>query len=276
MPKPENRGEYSPKLKLQAALSAFLIIAVSASPNTPEASSPAKTTLKERCQEEHPLSSPTSLVSTEGQGPALFDPASDFGSVIKKTVKEEIKAYLNSPERSARIARRVGGFASKMVEQANAGNVQYEFVPDGSTRSAPNKYQGFGTLYKNRDAPYIYGEGIAVTQAGTNNIYRYKDGTYYGHPEPSHLWVGYHEAEAEFWAPQGLGLGRCATVPDNGATQGWRVLYGEGGAVPLSKLQWEGSTYDYVDGVFNDGYESFAKIGKIDNHAFAMLQAGER
>lgn len=278
MAKPENTAEIglTQKQRLKVAAGILAVTVLVAAPKIQDTLVEAgHEALVEYCQERHPLLVPLINLGEVHETMSPYSPNPAAGSVIKKMVKEDLETYLNSSERSNRIANRVRGFAAEMVKQANAGDGQYEFVPEGSGQTTLKDYQGFGTLYKNMEAPYVYGKGVAVAQATSDNIYRYKDGRYYPHPEPYHLSVSYHQSGAEFWAPQGLDLGRCASVPENGATQGWRVLYDEGGEVPLSTIRWMGSTYDYIDGTYNYSYDSFSNIHKIDNHALAMLQMNE-
>lgn len=157
--------------------------------------------------------------------------------MLKSRIRENhLHGYEISSERSQRVEAQVNRFAADMVERANEGDKTYKFYqggggafldgrfltgPGGGLEPADDDYEGFGWLWRD----VVDDEGKIVKQEIADNIYRYSDGTYYPHPHPWTLSVADKNAQSTFEAPEGLGLTECASIPGNGATQGWRVSH---------------------------------------------------
>lgn len=230
----------SPFERVTAATGAFLTVVAIAAPYPSTEAHQQAEPLIERCKEEYPPQT-TGLTMYDYMGVNRWGyqrpQAENVLQILKHRLKEnQLHAYEVSPERSKRIEEQVNQFAAGMVERANEGDKTYKFLqggggafldgsfvtgPNGGLEPAVDDYEGFGWLWRDvTDA-----EGKIVKQEIVDNIYRYSDGTYYPNPHPWTLSVADRNAQSTFEAPEGLGLVECASVPGNGATQGWRVSH---------------------------------------------------
>lgn len=247
MSNPEFGANFTPKQKVQFALSVFLISALVATPETQQAHSVGgQEALIEKCKEKNPPQ-PAGLTMDDYLGIQRWGgkvhrelpyerKVSLFQRLITRTKANQLHAYEVDPARTRRIEERVSRFAAGMVERANNGDKTYKFYKggggaflDGSFRTmtpfepVPDDYEGFGWL--EREVKGKEDNRRLVRYEIADNIYRRSDGTYYPHPKPYILGVQNNNAEATFEDPPALGLTVCASVPGNGATQGWRVSY---------------------------------------------------
>jgi hypothetical protein len=245
---------WGPKEKLLAGGALFLTVVSIASPTSSEEAHSKASPEEidgadiEKCKEENPPR-PSTLTLNDylnierwGRG---YHVRPLYVGQEKKSLLEvarrrlrlnQLHAYKVSPERAQRVEAHVNRFAAGMVERANSGDETYRFYQggggafvDGNFRSGPggglepaaDDYEGFGWLWRNVSDD----EGKIVKQEISDNIYRYSDGTYYENPHPWILSVYDKNAQSTFESPPAYSLTECASVPGNGATQGWRVSH---------------------------------------------------
>lgn len=246
MPSPETGVRYTPRQKLQVALGVFLITVLAGAPDAQQADPvDSQAALIEKCKDEYPMP-PRGLTMDDYLGIQRWGGEVHrelpyereiplFQRLITRIRGNQLRAYETSSERTRRIETHVNRFAAGIVGRANSGDPTYKFYqggggafldgqfltgPDG-LEPAADDYEGFGWLWRNVEDD----DGKLIKQEIVDNIYRYSDGTYYEHPHPWTLGVYDKNAQSTFDAPEGLGLVECASVPGNGATQGWRVSH---------------------------------------------------
>lgn len=235
------RSGLSPADKLLSAVAAFSVTLALAS-SVPDGH---RQSLAEHCRYLYPPQTPGLTMNDylgvqKWGGEYHATPESERKNVLEiirgRLRRDQLHSYEVSAERAQRIEAHVNRFAAGMVERANDGDKTYKFLqggggafldgsfvtgPGGGLEPAPDNYEGFGWLWRDvKD-----GNSKIVKQEIVDNIYRRSDGTYYEHPHPWILSVSDKNAQSTFEAPPALGLDECASVPGNGATQGWRVSH---------------------------------------------------
>jgi hypothetical protein len=244
-PEQGETAKLSPFEKVVAATGLFLTVTAIAAPYPSTEAHQQTEPLIDRCKEKYPPQAAgltmEDYFGVDRWGDEVYPkPPSERKNVLQilkeRLTENQLHAYEVSTERTQRIEAQVNRFAAGMVERANEGDETYKFLqggggafldgsfvtgPSGGLEPAADDYEGFGWLWRDVKGD----DGKIVKQEIVDGIYRYADGTYYPNPHPWTLSVADKNAQSTFEAPEGLGLARCASVPGNGATQGWRVSH---------------------------------------------------
>jgi|GEM_PF-7022995 len=236
---PTSTPNLTPGQRLRFAAGVFVatLVAVAPGPSTKANPVNRRQALAEKCAANYPPQ-PTGLTFDDyfgiqhWGGAAHFTPRRDKENLFSIEKKKQAEAYKITPERTRHIENQVNRFAAGMVARANAGDKTYTFYQGGGgafldgvflndygLNPVADDYEGFGWLWRDvRDD-----DGKLIKQEVVDNIYRYRDGTYYAHPHPWIMSVYDQNGQSVFQAPEGLGLAKCSSVPGNAYTQGWRV-----------------------------------------------------